>query len=78
MLLNLSFQEASAGGAQHAWRAWALADESTGDIEGDNESLEDAARAEQEYLRQRLRQQLNREPTEEEVEEWLREHTEGY
>jgi hypothetical protein len=40
--------------------------------------LEDAARAEREYVRQRLREELNRQPTEEEVDEWLRQHTEGY
>jgi hypothetical protein len=40
--------------------------------------LEDAARAEREYVRQRLREELQREPTEEEVDEWLRQHTEGY
>ncbi len=78
MLLQRNFQEASEEVARQAWRACALADESTGDIEGDNDSLEDAARAEQDYLRERLRQQLNREPTEQELDEWLREHTEGY
>ena len=41
-------------------------------------TLEDVARAEQDFLRQRLRQELKREPTEEELSEWLREHTEGY
>lgn len=44
----------------------------------DNNSLDDAARAEHEYLRQRLRDELRREPTEEEMNEWLRNHTEGY
>jgi hypothetical protein len=41
-------------------------------------SLEDAARGEREYVRERLRTELGREPTEEELNEWLREHTEGY
>jgi hypothetical protein len=48
---------------------------------GNDESdagLNDAARGEQEYVRQRLREELKREPTEEEMDEWLREHTEGY
>lgn len=40
--------------------------------------LEDAARAEREYVKERLREELQREPTEEEVDQWLREHTEGY
>lgn len=40
--------------------------------------LEDAARTERDYVRQRLREELEREPTEQEVDEWLRQHTEGY
>lgn len=40
--------------------------------------LEDVARGERNYLRDRLRGELGREPTEEELDEWLREHTEGY
>jgi hypothetical protein len=44
----------------------------------DDASLDDAARQEQDYLRQRLRDELGREPTDEELSEWLREHTEGY
>ena len=46
--------------------------------EGSNNSLEDAAREEHEYLRGRLRDELKREPSEEEMNEWLRQHTEGY
>lgn len=46
--------------------------------EGANSGLEDAARGEHEYLRERLRRELNREPTEQELNEWLRRHTEGY
>lgn len=46
---------------------------------GDTDAgLEDAARSEREYVRQRLREELKREPAEEEVSEWLRQHTEGY
>jgi hypothetical protein len=40
--------------------------------------LDDAARSEREYVRQRLREELKREPTEVELDEWLRQHTEGY
>ena len=40
--------------------------------------LEDAARSERSYVRERLREELKREPTEQEVDEWLRQHTEGY
>ncbi len=40
--------------------------------------LEDAARGERDYVRERLREELKREPTEEEIDEWLRQHTEGY
>jgi hypothetical protein len=45
---------------------------------GGGGSLEDAARREREYVRERLRNELGREPTEEELSEWLRRHTEGY
>lgn len=44
----------------------------------DDASLEDAARREQEYVRERLRGELGREPTDEELREWQRDHTEGY
>ncbi|MDT5121402.1 MAG: hypothetical protein QOC96_884 [Acidobacteriota bacterium] len=43
-----------------------------------NAPLDDAARTERDYVRQRLREELQREPTEQEVDEWLRQHTEGY
>ena len=46
--------------------------------DGADNSLEDAARGEREYVRERLRAELRREPTEEEISEWLREQTEGY
>ena len=40
--------------------------------------LEEAARGEREYVRERLREELGREPTQQELDEWLRQHTEGY
>ncbi|HEX7998840.1 MAG TPA: hypothetical protein VF528_10660 [Pyrinomonadaceae bacterium] len=46
--------------------------------EEDESGLEDAARSERDYLRQRLRKELGHEPTEQELDEWLRQHTEGY
>jgi hypothetical protein len=46
--------------------------------EDTNTGLEDAARTERDYVRQRLREELGREPTESELDEWLRQHTEGY
>jgi hypothetical protein len=54
-------------------------DEGTGQPEGDGDrGLEDAARDEREYVRERLREELGREPAQEELDEWLRRHTEGY
>ena len=41
-------------------------------------TLDDAARSERDYVRERLRDELKREPTESELDEWLRRHTEGY
>lgn len=41
-------------------------------------SLDEAVRAEREYVRKRLREELKREPTDEELNDWLRQHTEGY
>ena len=52
------------------------ADESARPDDGD--TLEDAARGERDYVRERLRAELGREPTEQELDEWLRDHTEGY
>lgn len=46
--------------------------------EEQDDSLDEAARTEREYVRRRLREDLGREPSEEEVDEWLRRHTEGY
>ena len=57
------------------------AGETTGqdvEVDGADNSLEDAARDEREYARVRLREELRREPTEDEVNEWLRQQTEGY
>lgn len=61
--------ETGAGGADGG------ADETEG---GADDSLDEAARNEGEYLRRRLRDELGREPTEAELNEWLRQHTEGY
>ncbi|HEX8774338.1 MAG TPA: hypothetical protein VF735_12240 [Pyrinomonadaceae bacterium] len=44
----------------------------------EDQELEDAARDEREYVRQRLSEELGREPTQSELDEWLRQHTEGY
>ena len=46
--------------------------------DGRDAPLDDAARSEREYVRQRLREELKREPAESELDEWLRQHTEGY
>ena len=62
-------------------RAFKLSDASSEEvIEPDDEDapLDDAARSEREYVRERLREELKREPTEHELDEWLRQHTEGY
>ena len=59
-----------------------FSDETAGEVsDGAGEadaSLEDVARSEREYVRERLRAELGREPTDEEVDEWLSRHTEGY
>jgi hypothetical protein len=52
--------------------------EETEEPETEDAPLEDAARGERDYVRQRLREELKREPTEAELDEWLRQHTEGY
>ena len=59
------------------WLAGAEEASDAPDTTGANESLEDAARDEQEYLRERLRLELDREPTGEEMDEWLPRHTGG-
>jgi hypothetical protein len=43
-----------------------------------DDSLEETARLEEDYVRERLRTEMGREPSDEELREWLREHTEGY
>ncbi len=48
------------------------------ETETGNDSLDEAAKGEREYVRRRLRDEIGREPSEEEVDEWLRRHTEGY
>jgi hypothetical protein len=58
--------------------AYILAAEENPPPKGEETGLEDAARSERDYLRQRLREELGREPTEQELDEWLRQHTEGY
>jgi DNA-directed RNA polymerase specialized sigma subunit len=40
--------------------------------------LAEAAREEEEFVRQQLKEELGREPSEDELNEWLREHTESY
>lgn len=55
-----------------------LSAEDDTESEDADSGLEDAARNERDYLRQRLREELGREPTEQELDEWLRRHTEGY
>lgn len=59
------------------WFSSPESDESPEPADGTT-TLEDVARVEQEFVRQRLREELKREPTEEELSEWLREHTESY
>lgn len=66
------------GAARIARQFAASSEETPGESDGADASLEDAAQREQEYLRARLRSELQREPTPEELSEWLREHTEGY
>jgi len=84
-MINLNGMEEQDGGA--LWKlartmASASSEESgegapkTEDAE--DHELEDAARDEREYVRQRLSEELGREPTQSELDEWLRQHTEGY
>ena len=54
---------------------------SEGDVpapEDVDDSLDEAAETERDYVRRRLRDETGREPSEEEMDEWLRRHTEGY
>ncbi len=46
--------------------------------EEDDDSLEDVARHEREYMKNRLRDELSREPNEQETDEYIRQQTEGY
>jgi len=69
--VDLSFRE------KHVF-TFASSEEATEPDEGGDAPLDDAARDEREYVRQRLREELQREPTESELDEWLRQHTEGY
>jgi hypothetical protein len=57
-------------------RGW-MAEESRAPEDADN-GLEDAARSERDYARERVREELQREPTEQEIDDWLRQQTEGY
>jgi hypothetical protein len=54
------------------------ASEEAAESEDSDTTLDDAARSEREYVRERLHEELKREPTEEEIDEWVRQHTEGY
>jgi hypothetical protein len=71
-----TWRHAVVGGAAMAESASPGEDDS--EPTGADAGLEDAARAEHDYLHQRLREELQREPTEQELDEWLRRHTEGY
>jgi hypothetical protein len=61
-----------------AFQSSCSSEEKAPEPEGEDASLEDAAKGEREYVERRLRDDLGREPSEEEVDEWLRRHTEGY
>lgn len=65
-------------GIERGENVFAEASETSHDGNDSDNSLEDVARDEHEYLRGRLRDELKREPSEEEMNEWLRQHTEGY
>jgi hypothetical protein len=60
-----------------AFQSSSSSEDETPASEGDD-SLEEAAETERDYVRRRLRDESGREPSEEEVDEWLRRHTEGY
>lgn len=53
-------------------------EEEAHEAEDADDSLNETAETERDYVRGRLRDELGREPSEEEVDEWLRRHTEGY
>lgn len=84
-MINLNGTEEQYGGA--LWKlARTMASDSTEQSGeeapqpdgAEDHELEDAARDEREYVRQRLSEELGREPTQGELDEWLRQHTEGY
>lgn len=62
-------------------RLWASVvddDDESPDPTTGEENLEDAARGERDYVRERLQAELGREPTEAEIDEWVQQQTEGY
>jgi len=61
-----------------AFKLAAVASEEPTEPDDGDASLDDAARGEREYVRERLREELKREPIDSELDEWLRQHTEGY
>lgn len=83
-MLNIDGQDAEVSGSQS--RLACLTSAGGPDPSGEGAAqpaevdaeLEEAARREREYVRERLREELGREPTQEEADEWLRQHTEGY
>ena len=56
----------------------AKANDEPADAPRTDEPLDETARQERAYLRERLSTELGREPSNDELDEWLREHTEGY
>ncbi len=78
LILSSSRGELLGGGETVATRASILASAEDTESKDADEELEDAARSERGYVRERLREELKREPSEQEVDEWLRQHTEGY
>jgi DNA-directed RNA polymerase specialized sigma subunit len=45
---------------------------------GGDDSLQNLAREQRDYARERLSGELGRDPTDEEIDDWLRRQTEGY
>ena len=84
-MINLNGREEQDGGTLRK-NARAMASDSTEESgeetpqpeNAEDHELEDAARDERDYVRQRLAEELGREPTQSELDEWLRQHTEGY
>lgn len=71
-------EEQDCGAARVVVRMTASESDGAPPPEGVDHELEDAARDERDYVRQRLLEELGRDPTQEELDEWLRQHTEGY